>query len=319
MHGLPGMGWSVIKFNIVFGYSTTLLQNSSFSGQRGPWVDVADKLIQASALYQKGPLAADGGEQYSLIAFLYTSVVLRNASLLFATWSAKGWGPLAFTTMLQPGPSPVLPPTLSNPDGISVVGLERLSSLSGITRSQIAEVIADAHGPWLLHLGQSERIMTLETMAGLYSSLGYKRKESYILREILGCIMDLIVVGRDDPVVQSPMPIASPGVGLGIQGVITNGIGTVGIRVNERTEGNESIIRLVRYICRVHGINMDAVPLGDPETVRAADKESDEVSSLPPQQFGWPELQIGIVREALAVAEALPGTVLLYFLQQQES
>jgi hypothetical protein len=51
------------------------------------------------------------------------------------------------------------------------------SSISGVTRPQMAAVISQAHGPWLLHLGHRERITTLESIAYLYSSLGYRRKE----------------------------------------------------------------------------------------------------------------------------------------------
>jgi hypothetical protein len=67
------------------------------------------------------------------------------------------------------------------------------SSISGVTRPQMAAVISQAHRPWLLHLGHRERITTLESN----SSLGYRRKEVYILREVVGCIMDLVVCARE--------------------------------------------------------------------------------------------------------------------------
>lgn len=213
--------------------------------------------------------------------------------------------------MLQPGPKPVLPPTLSGSNGLSDVNLERLSMITNISRAQIAAVIAEAHGPWLLHLGVRERIAALETVAGLYACLGYKRKEAYVLREVLGCVMDLVVIGRED--LGERRSISSPlaGAGLGIQNVDLNGSGSLGVRENERTEGNDAILRIVKYVCSVHGIDTEAVQLvnmgGSPSETERDEEEVGSTDGVPQEPFGWPELQVGIVREALAIAEALPG------------
>jgi hypothetical protein len=256
-------------------------------------------------LYAKAPTGADGEAQASLIAYLYITCVLRRASLLFAIWSAKGWGPLAFATMLQAAKPP---PTLSGPDASSVITLERLSTLTSITRAEIAGVLAEAHGPWLLHLGPRERIAALEVLAVTYARLGHKRKEVYVLREVLGCLMDLIVVGREDPADRraSRTPRSA---GLGFQNISIPGSASVGARSNEPTEGNESILRVAKYICRVHGIDLEAVKIIDPTKAPADDavEEGPAMEDLEAETFGWPELQIGIVREALAIAEALPG------------
>lgn len=157
-------------------------QQSSMSSSREPWVEVSDKLDQAIALYSKAGPNSDPDHHYDLLAYLYTVAVLRQSSLLFATWSAKGWGPLAFSALLHPGPTPYLPPTLTQSDANQPINRERLSSISGISRSQISTVLTHAHGPWLLHLGHRERIVILETIASMYASLGYHRKEAYILR-----------------------------------------------------------------------------------------------------------------------------------------
>ncbi len=77
---------------------------------------------------------------------------------------------------MHPGPAPYVLPTLSHPDSPLTNNHDRLSSISGITRPQMVAVAAQAHGPWLLHLGHRERIVILESIAYLYSSLGYRRK-----------------------------------------------------------------------------------------------------------------------------------------------
>lgn len=257
----------------------------------------------------------DGEPNYPLLAYLYSCCVLRHSSLLFAVWSAKGWGPLAFTTMLQPGPTPYLPPTLSRDEGNDWAILERLSSISGISRSSIATVLAQLHGPWLLHLGPRERIAILEAMSSLYACLGYRRKEAYILREVLGCILDLMVCGREEDGL-SRMSSVPGTAGLGIQGLNSSGVGGgwsgVGVRLSESADGNESILKLLKYVCKVLGINLDAVQLVDvnddlsiDESVAPVVYDNSEGENHEP--YGWPELQVGVVREAVAVAEALPG------------
>ncbi|KAG6832127.1 hypothetical protein H0H87_002439 [Tephrocybe sp. NHM501043] len=292
------------------------LQNST-SGSKEPWTETCDRLTQATALYHKSP-TSEGDPNHSLLSYLYTSCILRHSSFLFAIWSAKGWGPLAFTAMLQPGPKPYLPPTLSR-DENSWAHLERLSSMSGISRTSIASILSQIHGPWLLHLGARERITILEATSSLYACLGYKRKEAYILREVLGCILDLMVCGREEDGLSrmSSVPGTS---GLGIQAMNTSGVGGwsgVGVRMSESSDGNDSILKLLKHVCRVLGINLDAVKLVDGTSSSLPSEEVDQNTSLSfenydndsieaVEPYGWPELQVGVIREAVAVAEALP-------------
>ena len=205
---------------------------------------------------------------------------------------------------MHPGPAPYVPPTLSHPDSHLPSNHDRLSSISGISRPQMAAVISQAHGPWLLHLGHRERIITLERIAYLYSSLGYRRKEVYILREVVGCIMDLVVCAREQ---------SEPGLSYGttVNGKGSGDSGAVAVKGIERSTGNDSVLKLVKHICVVHGINLEAVKFVNTDTDGTQEERavSHDTSSddLPEDPYGWPELQIGIIREALSVAEALPG------------
>ena len=270
-------------------------------------------------MYSKIIPGHDQDQQYPFLTYLYITCVLRHTSLLYSVWSAKGWGPVAFTTLLNPGPTPYIPPTLAHPDQLSFVNLERLSITSGIKRSQISEVLSQAHGPWLLHLGSRERIAILQFITAMYGYIGYKRKEAYVLRETIGCVMDLIVCGRehyDDYRLSSAKPVV-----IGSDASVP-AAGTLGIRESEPTEGNEGVVKLVKHICKIHGVDLEAVNVLEigPEAVRPRGRTGDEKresevppvpeDDLPKEPIGWPELQIGIVREAIAVAEALPGIVL---------
>lgn len=292
----------------------TLTTQNSSAAEKEPWTDSSDKLSQAIALYHKATPASEPENILPILAYLYCSSVLRHSTLLFSIWSSKGWGPLTFTALLQPGPSPYVPPTLEKqPDRDSglrprntYAELERLTAITGITRSQVAASLSQAHGPWLLHLEPRERIRLLQVLAAMFGALGHVRKEAYVLREVLGCLMDLIVCGRSES-------------GPGSARASTANQGTVGVRENESSEGNESVVRIVKQVCRVHGIDLDAVGLVESDVARIRDSrvsqageddEDDEKLLVAVHEpFGWPELQIGLIREAIAVAEALPGWV----------
>lgn len=298
------------------------------TGDREPWQDTVDKLNQATALYQKSAAPSEPETTYPILAYLFAQCVIRHTSLLFAVWCSKGWGPLAFAQMVHPGLNPYFPLPSSadantDSNGITVTvpkpqlrpsyaEMERLTTISGISRAQIATVLAQVHGPWLLHLGARERIVILQTVAGMYGALGYMRKEAYILRELLGSVMDLVVCGREEG------GAGRTATGLGIRlpsGPGNTTQGTVGVRENQRVEGNESVLRIIKHICRVHGVDLEAVKLVDfgatggkarTEEQDVDEDQEDEMLDSHQDPFGWPELQIGIVREAIAVAEALP-------------
>ncbi|KZT09435.1 uncharacterized protein LAESUDRAFT_694916 [Laetiporus sulphureus 93-53] len=298
------------------------------AGDKDPWQDINDKLVQAIALYFKTPPQSDHERTYPLQAYLYIQAVLRQTTLLLTTWCAKGWGPQTYARLVHPGPHPYTLPvsadTSTNADGVTITvkapprelsyaDMERLTTISGISRSQIASVLAQIHGPWLLHLDARERINTLQTVAGMFGVLGYLRKEAYILRELLGSVMDLIVCGRDEGGRTS-----NPGLGIQRNGSEdhTSNHATVGVRENQRDEGNDAMLRIVKHVCRVHGVDLEAVKLVDISARHSQpgveeQDVSDEIAEQEEEQsvddpFGWPELQIGIVREAIAVAEALP-------------
>lgn len=294
------------------------LQSSvSNNGIKEPWADIYEQLSQAIALYHKAPAPSEPSQDHSLLALTYCTAVMRQTSLLFCTWSTKGWGALAFASMLQPASTSYTQKTTSDN---SWTNLERISIVSGVSRSQIANTVSQAHGPWLLHLGPHERLNILQSMATIYSSLGYKRKEAFILREVISCIMDLIVCGREENDLSRKSDLGSANTGNRSENgdeVSTVGKGAVGVRQNEILEGNQSILKLLVRACKVLGVDLEAVGV-----VTATDGNSSEaggrdnngsamvdlegLADAARESFGWPELQVGVIREAIAVAEALP-------------
>jgi trafficking protein particle complex subunit 9 len=226
--------------------------------------------------------------------------------------------------MLQPSASVYLPPTISDANTNTWAHLERLSGVSGISRSLISSILGQGHGPWLLHLAPGERIAVLEMMAATYACLGYKRKEAYLLREVLGCVVDLLVCDRKDNEAQRVslsvvIPSRQVQDDLKPSGSV-NIKGNVSVRRGESSDGNESVLRLLKHVCTVLGVDIESVGLivtevdaqqnGNEQGNRAGsggadfpEEDMDDSGDL----SGWPELQVGVVREAVAVAEALPG------------
>lgn len=244
--------------------------------------------------------------ELAAIVYLYTEAVLRSGRLLFAVWSGKGWNPLALATMLS-----FSLPTSFSPDPPAGSTLFRLNSITRITRTQISNIVSQAHGPFLLHLHTSDRIQVLSSLAALYSSLGFKRREAYILREVQAAVMDLIVCGREENRVAMASRPTSQQKQEGM--TPTSSASSLSIRQTESKEGNLSVIRMARYVAQVYGIDLGRVAIGDTGGRRQSTMKGlgamAALSSAGDGEapYGWPELQVGVVREALAIAEGLPG------------
>ncbi|KAF8759071.1 hypothetical protein RHS01_02413 [Rhizoctonia solani] len=297
----------------------------SASNLREPWADVLDRLSQATGLYWNRLRA-----QPTLL--LYTEASLRTGTLLFAIWSAKGWGPVAFGTLVRGGIPPVfanlaseganaksdgpidptknLGPTLSHLSDrptAPVAPLLRMSTITQISRAQIANVAGQAHG---------------HGFSTSNPGIDYARKEVYILRELLACIVDLIICAREETgtkvstgrmsVITDPNENRGggwPGPGANQTGEISEGTGEIGVRIAETTEGNESILRIVKYVCEIYGIDVSRVQVGmDAIDTGTKDGSVDDDIELDSPRFGWREVQVGVVREAVQIAEALPAS-----------
>jgi hypothetical protein len=61
----------------------------------------------------------------------------------------------------------------------------------------------------------------------------------------------------------------------------------------------------------INGLDKDEKREGDFDV--DADADADEMDIARPPRFGWAELQVGVVREAVATVEALPGRLVFFF------
>ena len=159
-----------------------------------------------------------------------------------------------------------------------------------------------------------------------------------MLREVQAVVMDLVVCGREEAKARfsrarpdSMMSEASSnggedtptsnGAPLGVMSPTGPGgsAAAVGVRRIEKHAGNDSVVRIAAYIARVHGIDLGRVGVIDPalrerrESLKGSEEGSADSrvsvakkATSTDATYGWPELQVGVVREALAIAEALP-------------
>ncbi|KAG8836757.1 hypothetical protein FRC18_010798 [Serendipita sp. 400] len=280
--------------------SAGLQTSISANTLRDPWSEISDRMNMAIHMYFKAPLA-DGSKDYPTVTLLYCSCVLRFTQFLFSIWSCNGWGPVAFLTML----SSSLPPSFT-PEPPSNARRWRMTSMTTISRTQIANIVAQAHGPWVMHLHSHDKIHLLSYMAGIYSCLGFGRKEVYVLRELVSVVMDLVVLAREERREQN---MARMGVADGNLSELAASV-HVTVREHQLKDGNRSILRLLIYICGIYGVNLKAVPLQEQNSTKENDPEWEErlnsIDFSRQPTYGWSELQMGVVREAIAVTEALP-------------
>ncbi|KAG8925375.1 hypothetical protein FRC01_010290 [Tulasnella sp. 417] len=309
-------------------------------GSKPPWSDISARLEQAVSLYSRASPAMSSptpsgqllDTESPTLSLLLCQAALRHAHFLLAVWSNKGMGRSAFDTML--GQTPFQPLSLTSPsEGL----FQRMSAITSIPRSMIAEAINPAHGPHIMNMLQRDQLQVLSLMAAMFSCLGFRRKEVYILREVLAVIMDMIVASREEATAKAAKAIMSgeasegkspapqnPGLGIAGAGfensgslpnsAATSGAGTVGVRANVSDDGNESVLRVVKYVCDIYGVDLSKIGITRPGSDPPEDEnkednkpntasEEDEGTGEP---FGSPELQLGVVREAVAIAEALP-------------
>lgn len=267
------------------------VQSSDLPESKEIWLEHSEKLTRAASLYSQA-VDTPGADQYlPELSSLYTEACLRHASLLFSVWRAGGWNDLCSTLLRGNFDT-------SGTEAKSITAQSRFyMPINGVSRSDVSAILVQAHGPWLLHLSHRERIEVLSRISSLYSEMRYKRREAYIMREIVACLMDLVVQGRDEAKNMAKFRGAEKNIGSS-EGHVQEDLG---IREGDFVTGNDSLLRLVKYICNIHSVDLDTVAFDESRTA------PDNAKAAP---YGWTDLQVGLVREAIAVAEALPGEFL---------
>lgn len=256
------------------------------------------------------PAAVGTGE--GLLAYLYTGLCLRISHFVFLVWAAGGWGSIALSAIMTHSLPRAFPLPLSVEDAGHASArrsrqrsLAQLSSRSQLARHSVFGYAEPALGPHHRAMTKTEELNLYVEMTWLARWLDLPRKEAYCTRIVVKRVGVMIVEGREENrrlggVVVPTRPsktkesaaIEAASVGLGL-GTAVAASQAVAFRRKESTDGNVAVMALFERACSVMGIGL--LPSQAP---------ADQAPSAP--RFGWPELQVEMMKEGIAVAEALP-------------
>jgi hypothetical protein len=278
---------------------------------------VHDLYNQATSLYGRSPLPPDslfihGSESgETVIARLYTTCALRHSRFLLAIWSAGGFGaPALEATVRNDKTMPRIypPPEYQFRKRVFM----KLSTLSHVARVSISTIANRAHGPWILCLPADVQLQVLVALVGVHRLLGLERREAVLTREVVGLVVAMIAKTRKSTNrLEAPIFGANRGSISSVAGVIdpdntvsNEGLGLASARPasasvttmhKETEEGNQAVLQLVTRVLDIFGLDLCSFADGDLPVDSAV-------------KYGWPELQVAMLREAIAAAETLPGT-----------
>jgi hypothetical protein len=233
-------------------------------------------------------------------------------------------------------PTPSSPPVpVKSAEQARIARLASFSPSNTVPRSSIATWLANAYSPHLLTLTLPVRLRLTSEIASLYGRIGYRRKESFVLRELAALCAEG-VAGKSIEVFPAaggtagPSPIAEEAGSPRSNGTVpptalqpdSNGRPTPSrfasgsiVRTTSDPAGNESIVRITEKVCEAFGIQV--APKVSREDAKASKRKSVvqgrtlEIMESEVGTFGWPSLQVGVLKDAIGIAEALPGAFVL--------
>lgn len=263
---------------------------------------------------------------------VYIESCLRSAHFLLAVYESHGTMSKALERLCAPTPSSP-PPPLGSAEQARVARFASFSPSNTVPRSFIATSLASAYSPHLVTLSLPTRLRLTSEIASLYGRIGYRRKEAFVLRELAALCAEG-VAGKSIEVFPAaggtagPSPIAEEMGSPRSNDVATpsalqpagNGrpaphrftSGSI-VRTTSDSAGNESIVRITEKVCEAFGIQV--APRVSREDAKAAKRKSMvqgrtlEIMESEVGTFGWPSLQVGVLKDAIGIAEALPGAL----------
>lgn len=267
----------------------------------------------------------DPDRTYPLI---YAESCLRCARFLLAVWESGGWIEKALERLILP---PTMPrgELLSSNDQARKARLISMRPENTVQRSTIALWVSMAYSPHLATLALPLRLRITGEISSIFARIGYRRKESFVLRE-LAALCGEGVAGKEFEVYSAESTNGMNGHSATIHeeredipnhrtkssvssvpNVLTtppkstvNKLASI-VRTTSDTAGNDSIVRVAEKVCEAFGI----------EVVSRAEKKSGAIEeeratelTIGVRSVGWPALQVGVLRDAIMIAEALPGS-----------
>ena len=278
-------------------------------------------LMQGLALYGKSscppeslfPHGAESGE--GVMARLYTLCALRTARLLLHSWAAGGFGAASVQSLISGRMARSYPPAdYAHRRRVFL----KLTTMSKISRSLITRTAAMAHGPWTRWLPDSVQLDVLVELANMQRILGLDRREMIFDRELSGFGVTSILKTRagqtkivqgtrkrndsdasersQDSALSAETTASSIASSRRIDApASSSAAGFIASKRPDSEEGTDAILNLLHRTLDVLGLDLDM--LYEPPGTDAPQAST----------YGWPELQVEVVRDAVTAVEALPG------------
>lgn len=192
--------------------------------------------------------------------------------------------------------------------------------MSKISQSLVTRTAIAAHGPWIRCLPEDVQLDILVELANLQRILGLDRREMIFDRELSGSGVTAIMKARtgqaqteavtkrrrnSDASILSQESTASTelddrsmlsarNIGVPPHTSSSSG-GFIASKRPDSEEGTDAIIYLLHRTLDILGLDLDLL-YDTPGTI-----------TPPNSSYGWPELQVEVVRDAVTAVEALPG------------
>ncbi|GAA6044610.1 hypothetical protein JCM8097_006453 [Rhodosporidiobolus ruineniae] len=293
---------------------------------------IPDRLSQAVSLYEKmltpldRPADSPPPDPDRAHPLVYVEACIRCAHFLLAVSEAHGVMSKALERLVSPSTS-APSPLPSSADLARAARLASLSPSSTVPRSSIATWVSNAYSPHLALLALPARLRLSAEIASLFGRIGYRRKEAFVLRELAALCAEG-VSGKNVEVFPAappgqPSPVAeefdtTPPPSSGALSANRRGgrpsarrlaSGSI-VRTTSDPAGNESIVRITEKVCEAFGIPV--APRLSREDAKKERKKSLiqgrtlEIMESEVGTFGWPGLQVGVLKDAIGIAEALP-------------
>ena len=267
------------------------------------------------------------GTGEGLLAYLHTGLSLRIAHFLLIVWSSAGWGSIALSSLLSHSLPRSFPPSPSPEEHRNITArrkrqkqLHGLSAKSQLDRQTILAHAETALGPHHRAMSKTEQLTLFAEVVWLSRWLDLPRHEAFVSREMVKRLAIVVVEGREESrrMGAGGLPRSDPAKNLpnghSPQDSIASGPSTasknhhaVGVRRRETADGNEGVLTLFERAVDIVGVNLLPLSASTSQAVQVhRSLGSSSSSSSSSSHFGWPELQVEMMKEGIAMAESLP-------------
>ncbi|KAI8063251.1 TRAPP II complex [Gongronella butleri] len=225
-----------------------------------------------------------------LPGLIYAEACIKLARLLLTTWLHNGWNDHVLTLVVQG--------KLAE-DEKDIASLKPAANYP-MPRFEIAEWVMRIWSVPLNTLPLLDQINLTTQMSTVLSTIGYQRKAAWCMHESIHCMLPLLIQSR--ATLSNAKDAANAG----------------------NKQSGHGILQVLKRICDVYGIGekhvqdggaldaMDAQARGQDHASATASQSS--LQEMEQQRMGWALLQIDVLRQCIAISEALPdyGSMLYY-------